>query len=377
MADDGGKPQVQISDSRASAVAAAQARARASSGGVKRILALDSCGLRAHVQIGLVARLEERLSERSFLKNFKLSDYFDLIAGTGIGAYFAAELARGRRAAEIEVSWAQIGKDLVTKRDPGGVETALAGLFGDARVQAAPWRTGFATFLKRRSDGAVLFVTDRDAPAPDALVSRVIAAATAAPGKLDSEKVALAAGGPEEPFVDAAAAGLGNPALELVRALAAQRGKYQWAIGPDRTLVVNLGAGVRPQSSGKWSVAEAMAQDVALAVVETLKGVSEGARRPLEAGPRIAHLPMLRYERFDAVLDADLAAAIQDDPVKAAEAARAAGVRGLDAAFAPPEGAPERLVFPKAFNPPGFGKRPLGPPKIRLEALGRAFSRRA
>jgi hypothetical protein len=375
MADDGARPKVPDGDVRAPAAAAAAARARASSHGPKRILCLDSPGARAGVQLGLLAALEERLAKRSFFSAFKLCDYFDLIAGAGVGAYFAAELARGRRVADIDVAFAQIGPDLVYKRDPAALESGLAGLFGDAKLRGAPWRTGFATFLKRRSDGAVLFATDRAPPEPDALVARVLTAATAAPGKLDSEKVALSAGGLVAPYVDAAAAGLADPALALMHALVAQRGGYAWSIGPDRTLLVSLGAGRRPQSAGKWAVAEAMAQDVALGIEQTLRGISEGARRPLEAGVRLAHLPMLRYERFDADLSADTAAALGSDPAAGVAEARDLGGRAFDAAFGP-GGAPERLVFPKSFNPPGFGKRPLGPPKIRLEALGRAFQGR-
>ncbi|MBU6373256.1 MAG: hypothetical protein KJS97_11060 [Alphaproteobacteria bacterium] len=374
MAQTGAAAQGQASGPPA--VAAARARGRASPSTPKRILTLDAPGARAPVQFGLLAQLEDRLGRRSFFKDFKLSDYFDLIVGTGAGAYVAAELARGRKVAEIEIAFAQIGPDMVFKRDPAALDVGLTGLFGAAPVEGAPWRVGFGAFLKRRSDGLVLFVTDRAAPEPGALVTRVLQAATAAPAKFDSEKVALRPDGTAAPFADATAAGLADPALAVVRALAARQGGYDWTIGPDRTLLVSIGAGRRPQSTGKWSVAEALAQDVAAASQETLLGISEGARRSLETGPRLAHLPMLRYERFDAVLTVEHATALAADPVEAAPALRALGAAAFDAALTPPEGAPERLVFPKAFNPPGFGKRPLGPPKIRLEALGRAFQGR-
>ncbi|MFZ4604007.1 MAG: hypothetical protein ACOYM8_16295 [Caulobacterales bacterium] len=93
------------------------------------------------------------------------------------------------------------------------------------------------------------------------------------------------------------------------------------------------------------------------------------------SGVRLAHPPMLRYERFDADLSAETAAYLRADPAAGVAEARELGARAFDAACGP-GGAPERLVFPKSFNPRGFGKRPLGPPKIRLEALGRAFQGR-
>jgi len=373
MADTGARSQAPTG---ASAGAEARVNDRVRTAGPRRILTLDAGGARAHVQLGILAGLEARLGMRSFLPDFKLCSYFDLIAGVGTGAYIAAELARGARVSDVEVAFAQIFPDMAVKRDAVAVEAALSGLFGAAKVQGAPWRVGFATFLKRRSDGAVLFVTDRAPPEPGALVSRVLLAATAAPGKLDSEKVALSDGGAPAPFADATAAGLADPSLALFRALAANQGGYDWQLGPDRTLLFSVGAGRRAQNTGKWSVADAMAQDVAAASAEMLLGLSEGGRRRHDTGPRFAHLPMLRYERIDAQLDHELSAAVASDPVAAAGPLREAGARAVDAAFGP-DGAPERAVFPKAFNPPGFGRRPLGPPKIRLEALGRAFGRKA
>lgn len=373
MADSGSKAQP--SPSIQPAPAAPVPRARPASSGPKRILCLDAGGPRAVLQLGILGALEARLKARSFLPDFRLCDYFDLFAGVSTGAYFAAELARGRRVADIEVAFAQMAPDMIASRNPAALDTALSGLFGNAPLFGPPWRSRFATFLKRRSDGAVLFVTDRSPPEPGALLHRVLIAATAAPAKLDSEKVTLTPDGGATPFVDATAAGLADPSLALFRALAAQEGGLNWALGPDRVLIVSVGSGRRSQAVGKWAVADALAQDAAAASAEMLRGLSEGARRAHDSGVRYAHLPMLRYERIDAVIGPDTISAMAADADSASSVLRELGAEAVQTMLGQSHGM-ERAMFPKAFNPPGFGKRPLGPPKIRLEALGRTFRRK-
>lgn len=344
------------------------AKPRAEAGTPRRVLCLDGGGVRTAAQLGLLAALEESLVRRSYIPDFRLSDYFDLIVGSSAGAMIAAGLALGRPVADIEAAWTELGPLLTGAKPAAAAEQALATLFGAGPLARAAFRTRFGAFLKRRSDGAVLFVTDRAPPEDGALLHRVVAAACAGGPKLETEKVALVEGGPVATYVDATAAGLADPTLALVRALAAQGGGLDWPLGPDKMLVMSVGAGRRSQATGKWTFVEAMAQDAAAAAQETLLGITEGAWRPSGVSVRLAHLPMLRYERFDADLGPEpLASSTDPEPL------RAAGVAAFEAAAA---AVGEAALFPKSFNTPGFGKRPLGPPKIRLEALGRAFDRR-
>jgi len=74
----------------------------AADGTPKRILALDGGGVRGILTLGYLERIEELLRTRhSGLEDFRLSHYFDLIAGTSTGAIIAACLAKGMRVGEV------------------------------------------------------------------------------------------------------------------------------------------------------------------------------------------------------------------------------------------------------------------------------------
>src|SRR5947199_2591850 len=71
-------------------------------GGPKRILALDGGGLRGIFTLGILKSIEDVLRKRHGNDEaFRLSDYFDLIAGTSTGAIIAATLAMGWSVDEI------------------------------------------------------------------------------------------------------------------------------------------------------------------------------------------------------------------------------------------------------------------------------------
>src|SRR5258708_34193390 len=65
-------------------------------GSPKRILALDGGGLRGILTLSYLAEIESGLRERhGGSEDFRLSHYFDLIAGTCTGSIIAAALAPG------------------------------------------------------------------------------------------------------------------------------------------------------------------------------------------------------------------------------------------------------------------------------------------
>jgi patatin-like phospholipase/acyl hydrolase len=76
-------------------------------GGPKRILALDGGGIRGILSLGFLLRIEEILRERHGNDPaFRLSHYFDLIAGTSTGSIIAALLAQGESVQEvIQLFW--------------------------------------------------------------------------------------------------------------------------------------------------------------------------------------------------------------------------------------------------------------------------------
>src|SRR5262245_31631659 len=56
----------------------------------KRILSLDGGGVKGIITIAFLEKIEEILKKRSCRgDNFRLSDYFDLVGGTSVGALLA------------------------------------------------------------------------------------------------------------------------------------------------------------------------------------------------------------------------------------------------------------------------------------------------
>src|SRR5262245_58138189 len=78
--------------------------------GPKRILALDGGGLRGILTLGILQGVERELRQRHGNdRAFRLSDYFDLIAGTSTGAIIAATLALGWSVEEITKKYFELG----------------------------------------------------------------------------------------------------------------------------------------------------------------------------------------------------------------------------------------------------------------------------
>ncbi len=85
-------------------------------GSPKRILALDGGGLRGILTLSYLAELELLLKERhGASEEFRLSHYFDLVAGTSTGAIIAAALACGMSVAEITAKYLELGRKVFQK----------------------------------------------------------------------------------------------------------------------------------------------------------------------------------------------------------------------------------------------------------------------
>ena len=76
----------------------------------KRILTLDGGGLRGILSVGILQRIEDILKQRhGGGTDFRLSHYFDLIAGTSTGAIIAAALAQGWSVEQVLEKYMELG----------------------------------------------------------------------------------------------------------------------------------------------------------------------------------------------------------------------------------------------------------------------------
>src|SRR5262245_19505965 len=139
----------------------------------KRILALDGGGLRGILSLGLLQQVENILRERHQAGDeFRLSHYFDLIAGTSTGAIIAATLALGWKVEEIRQRYMSLGERVFTrslmrqgvlraKYDEDTLIAELKKVYGAKTTLGGPeLQTGLLVMTKRIDTGSPWPITN-------------------------------------------------------------------------------------------------------------------------------------------------------------------------------------------------------------------------
>ena len=319
--------------------------------GPKRILSIDGGGVRGALAIGILVELERVLRERLGRPNLVLSDYFDLIGGTSVGAILAAGLALGGDMDGTSRRFAEMGSRLFGRShglpripliqarfDPGRMRLLLDEQFGAATLGNAAWRTGFAAVAKRvdtgsnwvltNSPGAKYWGGPADAPTPDYTpnrdyrLSRVLQASAAAPFFFDLVDIQIAPG-VEGIFFDGAMTPHGNPALQLAMTALIPAYGLGWRAGADELLIISVGAGaprprhpdwVRSRQLSVWKALQGLMSicyDTSELAVTTLQWLGRSPQPwhinreigGLESGPPAGFAPMWTFLRYDAPLE--------------------------------------------------------------------------
>ena len=245
----------------------------AADGSRKRILSLDGGGLRGMLSLQVLRRIECLLKER-FGEKLRLSDYFDLIAGTSTGAIIAAGLSLGMSVDEVEGHYVRLG-DKVFKRsfwrhgvvrdsyDAEEVAQALKAVFGIGTLARKDFRTGLLVVAKRLDTGSTWVLTnnprakyfDANPERPSTIPNgeyplwQVVRASTAAPTFFAPEMISIhSKSSPEREdldgfFVDGGCSPHNNPSLQALMAATMTGYKFDWAAGADRLLLVSVGTG--------------------------------------------------------------------------------------------------------------------------------------
>ncbi|WP_205833087.1 patatin-like phospholipase family protein [Azohydromonas caseinilytica] len=270
--------------------------------GPKRILALDGGGLRGVLTLGMLREMESHLRARhGGDPAFRLSDYFDLIAGTSTGAIIAAALALGMSVDEVHGHYMRLGQ-VVFKRSllrwgalrakfpADKVSEALVGVFGDRRLDSPDLRTGLLIVTKRLDTGSTWPLTnhpgsryfDRGSKATTIAnreypLWQVVRASTAAPYFFDPESIGIGRGDGEVKavsgdFVDGGVSPHNNPALQALMTATIPGYSFGWETGEKRLLVVSVGTGKADAEVGHRNVVEGTA---AIHAVLSLKALME------------------------------------------------------------------------------------------------------
>lgn len=330
--------------------------------GPKRILALDGGGVRGILTLGFLKEIERILAERHGNDpNFRLCDYFDLIAGTSTGSIIAASLAQGKTVAEVIELYLRLAKQVFKKTtfrkglvraryDEEALVEALRDeldpecVLGDHRIH-----TGLLVVSKRLDTGSPWPLGNNprsryfQAKEGDRWISngayplwRVVRASTAAPTFFDPEEIEIASQASKAPvkgtFVDGGVSPHNNPALQAFLYATLAGYGLNWSRGADDLLIVSLGTGRTPvERSDPRFAAEAgivalqSLMDDCGALVETiLQGLSASpTARRIDGelgdlgGDQIAGKPLLSYLRYDVKLfrDSPPRDGVDDDPL--------------------------------------------------------------
>jgi hypothetical protein len=255
-----------------------------SSGGPKRILALDGGGVRGVLSLGFLAEIEALLRRRhDDDPEFRLSDYFDLIAGTSTGSIIAALLAQGKSVREVKDLYLELAADVFSSRwwefrlglvrpryKPKKLMQILQRhlgatcAIGDLHVL----KTGLMVMCKRIDSGSPWPMsnnpngryydpskTESKAKAnKDYLLWQVVRASTAAPTFFKPEKIPITTADDQGGdavhglFMDGGVSPHNNPALQAYW-LASLRGYgLRWTAGKDNLLIISVGTGRTPDN---------------------------------------------------------------------------------------------------------------------------------
>ena len=243
--------------------------------GPKRILALDGGGVRGMFSLGILSKIEELLANQwvksapnRSAPDFRLCDYFDLIAGTSTGAIIAAALAKGMSVAEIVTEYTALLPIVFKKKGTGAkantflaprysrrsLLTKLDRIFGSTTtLRSDTIKTGLMITAKRLDTGDVYIfhnnpndITHSKAASPyrksDYTLAKIVRASTAAPTYFAPEHFP-GRGTAVQTFVDGGVSPLNNPALGAFMVATIKGFGYEWANGENNLLLVSVGTG--------------------------------------------------------------------------------------------------------------------------------------
>jgi uncharacterized protein len=286
----------------------------ANDGTPKRILALDGGGLRGILSLGLLQTIEDILRKRHGAgDDFRLSHYFDLIAGTSTGAIIAATLALGWKVEEIRSRYMMLGERVFTrsllrqgvlraKYDEDTLIAELKKVYGAKTTLGGPeLKTGLLVMTKRIDTGSPWPISNNPrgayfAARPNGVVGdgdyplwQVVRASTAAPAYFDSQQITIArAGGARAvtgEFVDGGVSPFNNPALMAMMYATMIGYRINWPAGEDKLLVVSIGTGAADPTVTHASLAAKQAVDALLSLMNDSATLQEMLLQWLSDGP--------------------------------------------------------------------------------------------
>lgn len=319
-------------------------------GSPKRILALDGGGLRGILTLGILQRIEDVLRERhGGSEDFRLSHYFDLIAGTSTGAIIAATLALGWKVDDIRAKYMSLGERVFQKSplrfgvvrakyDEARLIDELQTVYGPDRTLGSPdIQTGLLIVTKRLDSGSWWPLGNNPrgkyfAARPGGTLGnadyplwQVVRASTAAPHYFDPERITISQpSGEGKPlqgeFVDGGISPFNNPALLAFMYATLDGYRVGWSTGADKLLLVSVGTGAADPRVKRAKLAAEHALKALSALMDDCAALQEAQLQWMSSSRTarqidrelgdlqhdlVAGAPLLSYLRYNIDLSAD------------------------------------------------------------------------
>jgi hypothetical protein len=244
--------------------------------GPKRILAIDGAGVRNVISLAFLERIEELLSERNDRPS-PLSDYFDFIGGTSVGAFLATLLALGYPTSQIKEFFLIMAPATFKRRllnlpglnakfDPRRWGAEIEAALGDRSLDTPDLKTGLCVVTKRMDLGKSWILTNNPrapywAPRDSSSfgnrryrLADLVRASMAAPG-FEPVELPTLSGENRGTFVDGSFGIHGNPSLIMLLTTMWKSYNLCWPAGPENLTITSVGGGsIRPgpmRSRGK------------------------------------------------------------------------------------------------------------------------------
>jgi uncharacterized protein len=308
----------------------------------KRILALDGGGLRGILSLALLQKIENILKERlGNNEDFRLSHYFDLIAGTSTGAIIAAILAMGWTIEEIREKYMTLGTSVFEKSflrkglfrakyDKDKLDKELKDVFGRDTVLGGPeLQTGLLIMTKRLDTGSPWPISNNPkgkyfASRPGGTIGngeyplwQVVRSSTAAPAYFDPETITIKKIGHKPVvglFVDGGVSPYNNPAFQAFMYATMDGYGIKWPVGADNLLLVSVGTGAADPDVKKSSFTAGHAINALLSLMNDCASLQETILQWLSSSPTaceidrevgnlgkdlLAGKPLLTYLRYN------------------------------------------------------------------------------
>jgi hypothetical protein len=233
----------------------------------KRILTLDGGGVRGVLTLGYLKSIESLLRERvGGDPDFRLCDYFDLIAGTSTGAIIAAGLALGFSVEKLQGIYNSLANEVfsssffrrglfIPKFSAKPLLEALEQNFGNVTLGSDKLRTGLLIITKRLDTGSIWplhnnpngkYFNPREGrtaiPNRDYLLKDIVRASTAAPHYFEPEEIQIA-NDKHGAFVDGGVSPHNNPSLQALLIATTQGYGFNWPFGEEKLLLTSVGTG--------------------------------------------------------------------------------------------------------------------------------------